>query len=104
MFERAHTVPTGRPERWLNSPPGASRYLQDGRCHACGAAAGTGPPPGLQLRKCLRCGVARYCSRACPAQDWPAHKLVCRELANWRQQLEALKADVAQASRAPTGP
>ncbi|KAL4423686.1 hypothetical protein ABPG75_000987 [Micractinium tetrahymenae] len=84
----------------VKQPAGAGRYLQDGRCHDCGAGAGSGPPPGVQLKKCSRCGTARYCSKACQAADWNVHKQVCRELANWQQQLQAAKAETVAALQA----
>lgn len=30
-----------------------------------------------ELKKCSRCGVARYCSRSCQVASWPTHKPEC---------------------------
>jgi MYND finger len=30
-----------------------------------------------KLKKCGKCGVAKYCSRVCQAKDWPRHKTEC---------------------------
>jgi hypothetical protein len=40
-------------------------------CFACGCT-------GVQLKKCARCLVARYCSVRCQRHAWLAHKLSCR--------------------------
>ncbi|CAK8677797.1 unnamed protein product [Clavelina lepadiformis] len=29
------------------------------------------------MKRCVRCKSIYYCSRACQAEDWPAHKLQC---------------------------
>ena len=31
-----------------------------------------------QLKKCGKCGMAKYCSRECQAKDWVRHKTECR--------------------------
>jgi hypothetical protein len=41
------------------------------RCWACYSATGT-------LKKCARCGVAKYCSRDCQTKDWARHKRECQ--------------------------
>lgn len=33
------------------------------------------------LKKCLRCGEARYCGRDCQTKHWPIHKAECKRLA-----------------------
>ncbi|KZV69536.1 hypothetical protein PENSPDRAFT_479157 [Peniophora sp. CONT] len=33
-------------------------------------------------RKCAKCQKVVYCSSECQKADWPAHKLVCKDLAN----------------------
>jgi hypothetical protein len=33
-----------------------------------------------KLKKCAKCGVAKYCSKECQAKDWPRHKTECRSL------------------------
>eukprot|EP00922_Rhytidocystis_sp_ex-Travisia-forbesii_P017122 GHVS01025544.1.p1 GENE.GHVS01025544.1~~GHVS01025544.1.p1 ORF type:complete len:250 (+),score=81.93 GHVS01025544.1:112-750(+) len=35
------------------------------------------PTVVVQLRKCGKCGKARYCSRQCQLDDWKFHKRVC---------------------------
>ena len=34
----------------------------------------------LRTRRCSGCGVARYCSRECQAEDFAAHGEVCQQL------------------------
>lgn len=35
---------------------------------------------GVELKKCMRCHISRYCSKACQKKDWKFHKLYCRDL------------------------
>ncbi len=37
--------------------------------------------PAPRGKRCSRCCMARYCSRACQVADWPAHRPACRGLA-----------------------
>ena len=41
-------------------------------CHVCGARKDE-----RVIQACSRCRCVRYCSRACQAQHWPMHRLVC---------------------------
>ena len=52
------------------------KYLQKGKCHACGAI----PAPGSKLQACSRCKKGCYCNRDCQTADWPEHKAVCKML------------------------
>ena len=36
------------------------------------------PAAEQQLSSCARCGIAKYCSRACQVAHWPGHKESCR--------------------------
>lgn len=35
-----------------------------------------------RMKMCGCCKFARYCSRDCQRQDWPAHKRICRAIAD----------------------
>ena len=39
-------------------------------CDGCGK-------PGLCLKQCSACRIARYCSRECQKRAWPEHKAAC---------------------------
>jgi len=44
-------------------------------CDGCGR-----PEAEVQLHPCSGCWTARYCSSACNAAAWPAHKAECKRL------------------------
>ena len=46
---------------------------QKGRSLVCWACR----EPVVKGRICDRCGIARYCSRACQERDWETHRHVC---------------------------
>mmetsp|Transcript_6592 Transcript_6592/g.20575 ORF Transcript_6592/g.20575 Transcript_6592/m.20575 type:complete len:190 (+) Transcript_6592:609-1178(+) len=46
------------------------------KCRAC-RVCGTAGRVGKAVLMCKRCKSAIYCSRACQAHDWPAHKRDC---------------------------
>ena len=58
------------------------QYETEGVKQSC-ASCETNPGRhlGRHLSKCGRCFLARYCSTACQANDWPDHKKLCRYLA-----------------------
>lgn len=33
-----------------------------------------------ELKKCMQCLLARYCSKDCQRKDWPQHKAMCKRL------------------------
>ena len=35
------------------------------------------PEKGLEIKKCARCHVARYCSKKCQKEDWSFHGFAC---------------------------
>ncbi|KAI1134540.1 hypothetical protein F5Y05DRAFT_208660 [Hypoxylon sp. FL0543] len=39
-------------------------------CFSCGTN-------DVELHKCNRCKMARYCSKRCQREDWTIHKRVC---------------------------
>ena len=63
------------------------KYLQKGRCHACG----TSPVSGSKLQACSRCKKGWYCNRDCQAADWPQHKAVCKLLKETKDVAADLK-------------
>ncbi|KDO20456.1 hypothetical protein SPRG_14328 [Saprolegnia parasitica CBS 223.65] len=56
--------------------------------HTCGGSTCHNDGPTL---RCARCKVQRYCSRACQAEAWPAHRTACGHMvmATTWQALEA---------------
>uniref|UniRef100_D8PPJ1 MYND-type domain-containing protein n=1 Tax=Schizophyllum commune (strain H4-8 / FGSC 9210) TaxID=578458 RepID=D8PPJ1_SCHCM len=46
------------------------QLVNEDRCWACMKG-------GVQLMACSRCKKIKYCSRACQAKDWNAHKEIC---------------------------
>ncbi|KAI5830259.1 hypothetical protein K523DRAFT_416042 [Schizophyllum commune Tattone D] len=46
------------------------QLVKEDRCWACLKG-------GVQLMACSRCKKMKYCSRACQAKDWKAHKEIC---------------------------
>ena len=44
---------------------------------ACGSCGAPPPAPPAQHPACQGCLHLRFCSRACQARDWPAHRLEC---------------------------
>ena len=51
----------------------------------------------FEIRRCLGCEKAAYCSKACQSKDWPEHKLDCDEvLEKLRKKKEAEKAAAAK--------
>ncbi|KAL1730978.1 hypothetical protein EV714DRAFT_236376 [Schizophyllum commune] len=46
------------------------QLVKEDRCWACLKG-------GVQLMACSRCKKMKYCSRACQAKDWKAHKELC---------------------------
>jgi hypothetical protein len=48
----------------------------------CARCGGPGEP---SLMQCSKCHVAKYCSRECQAEDWGAHKEVCKMLRQRRR-------------------
>ncbi len=42
-------------------------------CHAV-------DPSAVRMKRCSRCGVARYCDTQCQKRDWRNHKPACEEL------------------------
>ena len=46
------------------------------KCHSCGA---TQSKSGGQLKKCLRCLTAKYCSAECQKKDWKKHRPGCEK-------------------------
>lgn len=55
-----------------------SRGERETDCRVCQQPFAAPPPPLGALMRCARCYAAVFCSKACQAQDWPRHKLVCR--------------------------
>ena len=66
----------------MSAPPAApSPTSGTERCSnfdACGATVAGGPGTGL----CAACRSVAYCSRACQAAHWAAHKVDCKEVRN----------------------
>lgn len=60
-------------------PSAAESVHQAPKCFSCERETNR---DGKQLRRCTRCGVARYCSRECQRSDWKAHKDLCMGLAD----------------------
>jgi hypothetical protein len=58
-------------------------------CSGCGKKQEAG---GKTLKRCARCKVALYCSKACQKEDYKAHKKACAGLANAAASEEAEKA------------
>ena len=50
-------------------------------CDGCGR-----PEAEVQLHPCSGCWTARYCSSACNAAAWPAHKAECKRLQVAREE------------------
>ena len=50
------------------------RRLRRRVCDYCGKQNDLSEP---RLLVCSGCGVARYCSEACQAADWPTHQSMC---------------------------
>lgn len=42
-----------------------------------------------QLMSCAICKIGKYCDATCQRQDWPVHKLVCKELKEMRKATTA---------------
>ncbi|KIO27666.1 hypothetical protein M407DRAFT_232456 [Tulasnella calospora MUT 4182] len=51
-------------------------------CQQCSKSKAT----GAKLLKCLRCGIATYCSKECQKKHWPDHKPQCDLNAPNREQ------------------
>jgi ankyrin repeat protein len=49
-------------------------------CAGCGAS-------DMRLRACSACGSASFCSNACMAQFWPAHKAECKRIQAANEEL-----------------
>ena len=48
--------------------------LQDaGECANCHRQ----PEKGLEIKKCTRCRITRYCSNECQKKDWLFHRFTC---------------------------
>jgi hypothetical protein len=47
------------------------------------------------LNTCGKCKVVQYCGREHQANDWPAHKVVCKDIGRARMELEAEQAETA---------
>ncbi|KAF7329044.1 hypothetical protein MKEN_00164400 [Mycena kentingensis (nom. inval.)] len=63
--------------KWLRKEAGqeeAPRGDFGKKCADCGKK----PDPGVDLKCCGRCKVARYCSPDCQKRAWPKHKARCR--------------------------
>lgn len=58
------------------------RYLAQDRCSAPTCLRDT---PILALKKCAKCMMARYCSKACQETDWEEHRRICGECAEIRR-------------------
>mmetsp|Transcript_30956 Transcript_30956/g.77004 ORF Transcript_30956/g.77004 Transcript_30956/m.77004 type:complete len:357 (+) Transcript_30956:120-1190(+) len=43
------------------------------KCAVCGVTAG--------IKACARCNAVKYCCREHQSQDWPEHRVVCKQLA-----------------------
>ena len=39
------------------------------------------PPKGIELKRCARCHITRYCSIDCQRKDWGFHKFACSVVA-----------------------
>lgn len=70
-LENEQSEPDGGPVRY--------HYLMCQQCSKSKAA-------GAKLLKCLRCGVATYCSRECQKKHWPYHKPQCDLNSQSREQ------------------
>ncbi|KAK6430888.1 hypothetical protein LTR95_012951 [Oleoguttula sp. CCFEE 5521] len=46
------------------------------KCNTCGAKS-------KPLRKCAACRYIQYCDKTCQTADWPAHKLHCKDIAEF---------------------
>ena len=52
--------------------------LQDvGGCANCHRQ----PEKGLEIKKCTRCRITRYCDKECQKKDWSFHRFECDEVA-----------------------
>jgi hypothetical protein len=52
-------------------------------CNWCGTSAEC-----AALLTCVKCGVARYCSKDCQKADWKEHRKVCSELkVKWKENV-----------------
>ncbi|KAI9021327.1 hypothetical protein DFJ74DRAFT_723945 [Hyaloraphidium curvatum] len=60
-----------RISRWIkqNAPSSTTGVW----CSACGASS----PQREGFKRCSRCKLAHYCSKACQIKDWPGHKKNC---------------------------
>lgn len=59
---------------WAGTPSDAVDPMGDGNtCSACRKKKG----PGVTMRTCSACKLAKYCCKECQRADWPHHKLIC---------------------------
>ena len=85
-------------ERWQRVRPHWPRFRRR-LCRFCPNHAHLTEPRYLV---CSGCGVARYCSEACQAADWPKHQGECCWLLRWAQQKREF-AERKVHARAPRG-
>ena len=50
----------------------ACAQVKTGKCWGCGVQK-----PATELKRCLQCKKAEYCSKDCQRADWKGHKKVC---------------------------
>eukprot|EP00877_Chromochloris_zofingiensis_P002863 jgi/Chrzof1/12578/UNPLg00531.t1 len=80
------------PDNPTTTPPqvqgiqAAAKYMLQGRCHFCGKGS---QGEQAQLMSCAICKIGKYCDATCQRQDWPVHKLVCKELKEMRKATTA---------------
>ena len=85
-------------KRWPRVKPHWRRFHRR-LCRHCHNSAHLSEPRYLV---CSGCGVARYCSEACQAADWPKHQEQCCWLLRWAQQKREF-AERKVHARAPRG-
>jgi len=45
------------------------------KCIGCDKSA-----ESTSLMACSACGIVKYCSKECQVQDWPKHKIMCKDM------------------------
>ena len=82
------------------APPTTSGTERCANFRACGSTVAGGPGTGL----CAACRDVAYCSKACQAAHWPAHKVRCKEIRNFKKAAAAARmtVDYALPPFAPT--
>jgi hypothetical protein len=86
-FEAARRAHPQHDAALLNIAMGAEQFAQRPTCDWPGCQATSGGVDETKLRRCAACLQTKYCSKACQAAHWPAHKTACRAARDAAQQL-----------------